>query len=428
MYKRISKMSEKQTINTSNSDSTEYSYVGILPAGPEALNYGFSIDMQPEYSEGVPLDAAIANSGDVLDAIEDSKDIRLIGKPDERHEDEEVINVYATLLLKREDIEASHPDLAQKIVGKHYLDEVEIADSGALDVYEEEIKDMLYDALVNRMRSEFDSDFIYIPSEIMKDNPQLLQVFEFESDGKMIRLYNFSKTKVTKEQLAKLTNAIREMAQVTGGVVFDKVPVMAIAPSNLPWFGKASAEAQSIGGSTVNAYALGTGAIVFNEELLAANDGADNSFSVGGNDIEYVAFHELSHAVSKGNYNNSPEADFAESIGWKFEKDSLGAIDKTKPIIKPDVSAPSRYGSITPGEDLAESATARFAGGDWEDAVSIERKDGVEDLYKAVHTGFIGPVYIRCAERDLRDSQNKIGLEYSGKKVALLPHVQISIN
>ena len=420
-------MSEKQ-LNSPQSHAIEYGYAGALPPGSEALSHGFTIDMLHKDAAGEPFEAVTVDSEAILQDIESNEAIRFIAEPTEVQTDEELVNVYATLPLQRADIEAYHPEIAQKVADRYYVDEKEMEETGLRATYSEELNTLLDKALFSRIVNEYDADFIHIPTELLKENPFIHQVFEFISNNKTLRLYNFGTTRVGEQALAKVANAIREMAQLTGGLVFDTVPVMAIAPEDFPRFGTTSADAQAIGGTTVKAYAMGTGTIVFNENLLTEEESKDQTFSVGGNDIEYVAFHELAHAVSKGNYSNSPEADFAESIGWKFEKDSLGAIDKTKPIIKPDVSAPSRYGSITPGEDLAESATARFAGSDWEDAVSADRKDAIKKMYQTVHTGFIGPVHVRCKDLDLNEMKSKIGSKYNGKKIAILPHVQIIIN
>lgn len=244
------------------------------------------------------------------------------------------------------------------------------------------------------------------------------QIFEVSNGAVSFNVFNFTPTILSGVPLQKMMNAIREMDHQTGGESTAALSAIMILTEDAPRWKQSTEEAKVAGAVGTNAYFL-NGAIVINEKVLKSERSQSayekpegDSFSIAGDDIEAIVFHELTH-VAEHKLLSIPNTKLpSEKFGWNAVRGKWGHIDSLTPLsFEGDTKSPSRYGQTAAGEDVAESATAMYVGGEWGTSVDESRQKAIGDLYRERHSGEYGPELLTCEELNLNDvaESGKVG-------------------
>jgi hypothetical protein len=406
---------------------THQPYANTLPEG--VREYGFTVEHAPrheDYGTLIPLEDITASAGEMQDDLRTrlakEDDIRVLAPGEQEQSDEQlkiVVGSEVTVAQSRYD-ELVAEGLLKSNKQVFGPDDVSVkkvfwgdsaAEAGLRTQFADEEKRAIEETAMQVAWQMYEADYNSMPDYAYEQVQGMSQVFEFESWGTKVRLYNFTETLVDDDQLAHIANALREMSQLTGGTVMKDLKVMAILPEESKCWRREKADGTP---AVVNAQAH-YGALMFNERIVRDNKGAvgghETSYAVGGGDLETVTFHELTHIIEHP-ADRGVSIATAEGLGWDMANDDLQYTGHT---FRADRTNPSEYSSTRPSEHIPEAATALFAGGEWANGVDSEGLLAIQGLYAARHSEQKGPAFVRVREVDLHNLPQKFGLDLEAK-------------
>lgn len=403
---------------------------------PENLpNYGFEVHVLPYQPEAVPINQVLANIDEIRTAFvnryQSGDGVRVLGANEQPNSEEQESRIIANLkvpeaaYLAGEEAGILLPNL-NSISGRRtaYLTGPQAAENGVPSYFKKEATEALDQAIPKVALGLSDADYAFLDGSMLNKQKTVHQVFELQYGSSKLRLYNFGQTPVTEASLKKLTNAMREQNDRTGGAAMEAVSVMAIVPEHDTYWNPAADLKE---GLTVNAQTSGLGAITLNERIFKEdyNGKRDLQYTQGAHnvpdDIENIVAHEIQHALANRGKDTAAHKAFGEAVGWKYQTDDKGKIVRhSKHEFKGDILNPTEYGATEPDEDLAETGAALHTGGEWAVALGKKRTEAMLGFWAAQHTGIQGPTYIRCHELDLHNLPNKLG-EGISRPIAIRP-------
>ncbi len=404
---------------------SEYNYVGKLPEGMR--DQGFKVETLNSRGAPLPVDQVLATyeerKQDILNRLTAGDDIRLLHDGESEAEDEVKILPYVEVKIPTLEYEhkitqgAIIPSGRNGIYSMAHITASQASRLGISGTFPEIEKEALQQFAVDRAASFYDVDYMGIPEDIAKSVNVVSQVFELTSRDKEVRLFNFTETLISDQQLQKIINALRHSEDMSGGTTMKKLSTIAIIPKECPYWGALPEEATERGGAMRTGVTRGRRAIMVNEELLLPPKNEDKpgkveNYVVGEGDLEATIYHELMHVAS----NDTAEVAFGKSVGWEVPVNDFGSIDKgQKQHFHGDFDSPSVYGGIEVGEDVPETATAQYMGSEWDDRLSSNRKSAMAELWVSVRSDQEGPAYVKCNEVDITKLPRKVGLSLQAK-------------
>lgn len=431
-------------------------------SSPEGVyDYGFSIQrVEPfaDYGQKLPLDTVLASDAQMADDFEERmrshNGVRLLGPNEDAKSDEFTLRAFATVRIPQVEYDKRvaqdqasgkpNPLETNRLFGPephftvfHYPGRGQFNNAlsanlyGAFPEYEEKsVRDAIRKAAA---ASAYEADFKALPPKVLEQMDGVTQVFEFEADGFVRRLYNFTETLVDDRQLAEMANALRTVADKTGGSSTRHLTVMAIVPEVANYV----TEETDLQGKTALALER-HGAVLLGEKLFTKDQTPKgrkrhDDYSVGGAGLELTLFHELAHVVEAAVPSAAQEA--ARQLGWELQGGGLRdskAIKLHRLLRKRFAwlrksTLPSKYAAEDPVEHIAENAAALHAGGKLAARIGHEGRAAIGGIYYAAHSGRQGPSYVRVREVDLTKLTKKFGSDLAADKIAVETNITYKI-
>ena len=333
---------------------------------------------------------------------------------------------FVEVTIKKSELSAVGCD--EEFMKGFAFDESDVKNPAARELLLKATDKKVKEAAARKVLQKMDRDFNALDSRYLEHAKNLTQLYTIENGrGGEFRIFNFSGTNLEGDKLAQLLNAVREMDQLTGGRSTEAVKAVGIFSEDDPMWAK-TGESKPSGANVANAAANGMGGIAINERLLKIKTArqlgsAESTFVVGKGEIEATMFHEMTHVIEGMLPANEPLP--SEEYGWTIPRAENGyMIPGATAVFEGAQVSPSKYGTSSPGEDVAESATAMFAGGEWHHRLNDERIIAIQGLYAKVHSGQVGPAYIRCNEVNLGSigDDSKLGTNLT-EKVTFTPNI-----
>jgi hypothetical protein len=386
---------------------------------PESPPYGFKVETLSKASAPVSTYLAFADTAEVakgvIGRVYKKDKVRTVASQDELKPTEILLDVDVHVAVPRAALDKLHRKGREVRPGRFPKEEREAFAKG----------------LQAAVRKEFAPGWESLPRRFIDSQKKLYQIVAFGSGGKSVDLYNFTPTRIDKEQIGRVANAIREMSDRTGGAIFEMLNTIAIVSTDNP----AVAEKNENGEYTsVNWGAAYGGAVALSECLfnpnarspvVTARDPArtelyteidhDNPFSVAGDKLQLTVFHELTHVIElKGDaYDHHIRRLYGTMVGWESEPGESG-----RQLQRGYVKNPVVYGRANEVEDLAVTAEAEFAGGEQWAKYDTSRHLGLRAVWAQRHGGMFGPTFVTAKEMPLPRWPSKIGI---------LPRVPLAI-
>jgi hypothetical protein len=376
---------------------------------PETPPYGFEVQTLSKASTPISTYLAFADTAEVVKSVTGQvykKDkVRMVGPQDRLKPAEVLLEVDAHVTVSRADLDKLHRKGREVRPGRFPKEEREAFAKG----------------LQYAVRKEFAPGWESLPRALIDRQKKLNQVVAFESGGKSVDLYNFSQTRIDKEQIGRVANAIREMSDRTGGALFEMLDALAIVSTDDPSIAEKNGEGECTSTSAGITYG---GAVVLSERLfnpgtllpvvtapvlanLYAEIDDDNPFVVAGDKLQLTVLHELTHVVElRGNaYDLQAKVLYGATVGWDREQEESGHL-----LQRGYVENPVVYGRLNEVEDLAVTAEAQFAGGEQWAKYDVSRRLGLQAIWAQRRSGIFGPTFVTAKEMPLPRWPDKIGL------------------
>ncbi|HVS58256.1 MAG TPA: hypothetical protein VHD60_00765 [Candidatus Saccharimonadales bacterium] len=396
--------------------STNDTYAKMLPEGEH--NWGFSIEELPGSHEMHPLEEALIGEGELPALMEENLQngkITLIEDDGTTQVPEGAKLLAPYVLISRAEYaqgikEGKFTPNISSLTGKpmDYIANDEARKHGLIHAFPDREKAVLEKVISYPLKAELHQDYLIPGIEHVKG---VSQVFELESNGSKVHLYNFSPTLLTGDTLHKAMNAVREVNERSGGALIDdKLKVIAILPESHPrWSEDVTPAAAEKGATRANASTTAFGEVLLNESLLKPQTARPENkarFNVSQNSIEVTLVHELTHVIERADANQNPKTQYGTQVGWEMNQDATPGTTGSATFAG-SREFPMPYGQVSPHEDAAETAAAQFTG---ESAIIDEaRLEAINAVYARQHSGRSGPTYLRVHEIDLDTLPQKIG-------------------
>ena len=403
-------------------------YANTLPG--VGIEYGSVIqELEPGQRVSCPQNEVLLFGDDLQARVEDLVHHGGIEYRDPKDYPGKISNMVEVLVSATE---LAAKGISLEIVnGNGHIGNAKAEAVGLKQIFSDREKQVLRKAASRKVELALDRPYALLPSRFTEKLENVTQLFDVENGRDGFKLINFSNTVVDGLALAKIMNAVRVMDQLTGGASTEELKVIAILPDTIPaWANEVTESAAGIGAKKMMAFAGGNGVLALNEDMFkhqqTINTGEiTDTFTVSENDIESTMFHELTHLVEnelirRGDIRPS------EAFGWNIQRDTMGfPVKGAATTFTSNQHNPAQYGRINDREDVAESAAAMFAGGDWAAALDDGRKQAITNLFAKRHSGMAGPSHLRCTEQNLQTitADKRLGMELVDGPVVFMPEL-----